>query len=56
MLLYLRHLVAYGPLQNGWENGNVDAGKISGGGDAERAAWTLAARVVMNLDEMIVKP
>jgi len=38
--------------------GGLDAGKLAGGGGAdaaERAAWMLVARAVMNLDEAIVK-
>ncbi|MDG2123327.1 MAG: DUF1553 domain-containing protein, partial [Verrucomicrobiales bacterium] len=37
------------------QNGGLRAKEISGGGNAERAAWALVARVVLNLDEMIVK-
>ena len=38
-------------------SGALDAGKLVGGGAdaAERAAWMLVARAVMNLDEAIVK-
>jgi hypothetical protein len=39
-------------------SGALDAGKLAGGGGAdaaERAAWMLVARAVMNLDEAIVK-
>ncbi len=38
--------------------GELDAGKIAGGGNdnaVERAAWTLLARVLLNLDEMVTK-
>jgi hypothetical protein len=40
------------------QSGKVDAKAIAGGADgdvAQRAAWTLAARAVFNLDEMITK-
>jgi hypothetical protein len=36
----------------------LNATKIAGGGDGdvtERAAWTAAARVVLNLDEAVTK-
>jgi hypothetical protein len=37
---------------------DIDAAKVAGKGEgdvADRAAWTLVARAVMNLDEAIVK-
>jgi hypothetical protein len=40
------------------KSGKLDAKTIGGGGGGdlvERAAWTLTARVVLNLDEMITK-
>jgi hypothetical protein len=35
--------------------GTLNAKTIAGADDAQRAAWTLTARAVMNLDEMITK-
>jgi len=52
-------LVAYYQTQRGRiESGDINAAEITGkrDGTADLAAWTLVARVIMNLDEAIVKP
>jgi hypothetical protein len=38
-----------------FERGDLDPEKVAGRPDAELAAWTVFARVLLNLDEMITK-
>ena len=42
-----------------FESGELDAAAVAGQGDsdpASRAAWTVTARVLMNLDEFVMRP
>ncbi|REJ89722.1 MAG: DUF1553 domain-containing protein [Planctomycetota bacterium] len=42
-----------------FESGELDAAVVSGEGEADpttRAAWTVTARILLNLDEMVMRP
>src|SRR5262249_25443013 len=48
----------FGRQQERLQNGKLDGKAIAGDGSGDvvqRAAWTLAARAVLNLDEMVTK-